>query len=403
MKRFATGLMALVLAFTLCAPAMAATGDYAMSIQVNGGSSATVARGSEVTVTLTLSQEGADTFDLYSMQDYVCFDPDYFAYVEDSLQVYTVGAVPSPVFDASAIAFPAGETELNRIYVNRAGNTPQALSSGVTVLTFQLEALKNGTTTLSHDKTEVFQTPGQLYTCALRDATVTISDTAGGGGTGGGGTGGGGGSTGGGSAGGGDVVIEEPDTPLAPLPFVDVPADAWYADAVTYVVNAGLMNGTSATTFSPNGTTDRAMLVTVLYRLEGSPSVTSYPQFSDVPGGTWYTDAVAWAAANGIVDGYGNGQFGPTDPVTREQTATILYRYVDYKGHDVSRQASLSGYTDDEAVSTWALDAMEWAVADGLISGTDTKALLPGGYAARSQTAQILMRLCESILKESVN
>ena len=400
MKRLWISLLTLSLLGTLCTPALAAEEtSYTMGIQVNGSSSATVDLDSTLTVTLTMAQDNADTFDLYCMQDYVCFDPEYFDYVDSSLQVYTLGdTVETPVFSASVISFPASQTEQNRVYVNRVTDNAQSLTSGVTVLTFQLEAVKTGTTSITHDKPEVFRNPMELHPCTCNNATVTIQKPSEGGGSGGGG-----GSGSGGASGGGSIVIEEPDTPLGDLPFVDVPADAWYAEAVDYVVNAGLMNGTSATTFSPNGTTDRAMLVTVLYRLEGSPSVSKRSDFADVTSGTWYTDAVNWANANGIVTGYGNGMFGPTDSVTREQTAAILYRYVSYKNHDVSKQSSLSGYTDANAVSAWALDAMEWAVADGLISGTDTNALLPGGYATRAQTAQILMRLCQGVLDVSAN
>lgn len=393
MKRLCTSLLALTLLAGLCTPVLAAEEDqYAMAIQVNGSSSATVDRGSAVTVTLTMDREGADTFDLYCMQDYVCFDPAYFTYVEDSLQVYTVaGTVETPVFSASAIAFPAGQEELNRIYVNRVTDEAQTLSSGTTVLTFQLQAVQNGTTTISHDKTEVFRDPMQMHPCAVQDASVTIREPSGGGT-----------STGGGSVSGptgGDTVIDEPDTPLGPLPFVDVPTGAWYEKAVEYVYQQELMSGTSETTFSPNAATDRAMLVTILYRLEGSPAVHDASPFTDVPAGTWYTDAVIWGAANGIVEGYGNGKFGPTDPVTREQVASILYRYVAYRGGDVSASTSLDGYTDKAAVSAWAESALEWAVADGLISGTDAKALMPGGRATRAETAQILMGLCQQLLK----
>lgn len=141
------------------------------------------------------------------------------------------------------------------------------------------------------------------------------------------------------------------------------------------------------------------MLVTILYRLEGSPAVQDASPFADVPAGTWYTDAVIWGAANGIVEGYGDGRFGPTDPVTREQVASILYRYTAYRGVDVSAEASLDGYVDEASVSTWAEQAVEWAVAEGLISGTDAKALMPAGRASRAETAQILMGLCEQVLK----
>lgn len=394
MKRLWTSLLALSLVGTLCTPALAVEEEsYTMGIQVNGSSTATVDRDSTLTVTLTMSRDGADTFDLYCMQDYVCFDPVYFDYVDGSLKVYTTGdPVETPVFSASALAFPASATETNRVYVNRVTDDAQTLSSGVTVLSFQLEAVKTGVTSITHDKVEVFRDPMQQHPYTCEDAVVTIQEPSSGG------TGGSGGGTSG-----SDVVIEEPDTPLGDLPFVDVPSDAWYADAVESVVNAGLMNGTSPTTFSPNSTTDRAMLVTVLYRLEGSPAVTKLADFTDVADGTWYTDAVAWGAANGIIDGYGNGKFGPLNPVTREQTATILYRYVSYKGRDVSERSALSGYVDGDAVGDWALEAVEWAVADGLISGTNTNAILPRGYATRAQIAQILARLYENLMNTSAN
>lgn len=439
MKRFATGLLALAMTLTLVTPAMAVENDYAMEILVDGAHTATVERGSSVTVTLTMSQTDADTFDLYSMQDYVCFDPDYFTYVDDSIEVYTIGeSVPVPIFSASAIHFPSGAPDLNRVYINRVSGQAQSLPSDVTVVTFELQAIENGTTTIFHDKTEVFQYPGNLYDCALSDAVVTISDTLGGDGSDGDGSTGGSdgddstsGSTGdgsdgddsaGGSTGGGathpsaeddnnsdnrddttsddeDVEIDESDVPLAESPFVDVSRSDWFAEAVDYVVEAGLMNGTSATAFSPNAPMNRAMLVTILYRLENMPAVTQSNPFLDVAQGTWYTDAVIWASANGIVEGYGNGSFGPMNPVTREQAAAILNRYVAYKGGDVSSRVLLDGYIDAASVSGWAQEAMQWAVADKLISGTDTNALMPAGNTTRAQAAQIFMRLCENVLK----
>lgn len=182
------------------------------------------------------------------------------------------------------------------------------------------------------------------------------------------------------------------------LPFVDVPSGSWYEDAARYVYEKGLMAGTSDTTFSPNTTTTRGMIVTILYRLEGAPAVSGSSSFTDVAAGRYYADAVAWAAANNIVGGYGNGLFGPNDTITREQMAAILYRYAQYKGYDVTASADLSGYSDAAQVSSYALAALQWANAEGLVNGTSGTTLTPGGSATRAQVAVILMRFCENIV-----
>lgn len=181
----------------------------------------------------------------------------------------------------------------------------------------------------------------------------------------------------------------------APLPFVDVASDAWYAQAVAYVYRQDLMSGTAQDRFSPDLTTNRAMLVTILYRLAGSPAVDGGSAFTDVAGGDWFASGVAWASANGIVTGYGDGRFGPNDPITREQMAAILYRYAGFAGQSTTGQADLSGYTDAGRVSPYAAEAMGWAVDRGLITGVSADTLSPGGSATRAQVATILMRFCE--------
>ena len=158
------------------------------------------------------------------------------------------------------------------------------------------------------------------------------------------------------------------------------------------------MNGMSATTFEPNSTTTRGMIVTMLYRLENEPAAAS-AGFTDVAAGQWYTDAVNWAAANNIVNGYGDDQFGPTDTITREQMMAILYRYAQYKGYDVTASADLSAYTDAANISSYAVSAMQWAVGEGLINGITDTTLVPGGSATRAQVAAILMRFCENVAK----
>lgn len=181
--------------------------------------------------------------------------------------------------------------------------------------------------------------------------------------------------------------------------FTDVDQDKWYHEGVDYAIKNGLMEGVGSNLFAPDATTTRAMVVTILYRLDGEPAVTKDIPFADVPAGQWYSNAINWAAANGIVDGYGNGKFGPDDTITREQMAAILYRYASYKGYSVSDLANLTGYTDAASVSEWASTAMRWAVAEGLIEGTSATTLSPSGDSTRAQVATILMRFCEGVVK----
>lgn len=181
--------------------------------------------------------------------------------------------------------------------------------------------------------------------------------------------------------------------------FGDVAAGAWYYDAVSFAANKGLFTGTKAGAFEPGKNMSRAMLVTVLYRLDGQPEEKGVGGFSDVAAGQWYTDAVAWASAKGIVGGYGGGLFGPHDSITREQTAAILYRYAQYKGYDVSKTADLSGYADAGHVSAYAAPCMKWASAQGLISGVASGKLSPCATATRAQIAMILMRFCKNVIK----
>lgn len=183
----------------------------------------------------------------------------------------------------------------------------------------------------------------------------------------------------------------------ASSPYFDVRTGDWYCNSVMYVYKNGFMTGTSGVAFSPDNTLSRAMLATVLYRVEGQPAVSGTPNFSDVPAGEWYSDAVLWASENGIVGGYGNGQFGTNDSLTREQLATMLHRYAGYRGYDLSMAADLSGYSDSVEISSWAVDAMSWAVETGLISGNTATTLNPSGSATRAQCATILMRFIESI------
>ena len=179
------------------------------------------------------------------------------------------------------------------------------------------------------------------------------------------------------------------------LPFADVKADDWFYEAVKYVYDNKLMDGTSSTTFAPLMTTNRAMIVTILWRQAGSPVVDYAMNFTDVEDGVWYTEAVRWAAAEGVVKGYSDTVFAPNDTVTREQLAVILYRYAEYKEYDVSAKGDLTTFSDGANTSSWATQAMEWAVGSKLLSGKDGGKLDPTGTATRAEVATILMRFVE--------
>ena len=177
-----------------------------------------------------------------------------------------------------------------------------------------------------------------------------------------------------------------------PLPFTDVNEGAWFHDAVRYVYDNGLMDGVGDGQFAPNATTNRAMVVTILYRLAGEPAVSGDAAFTDVESGLWYSNAVLWAAQNGIVNGISDTEFAPSGDLTREQLATILYRYAESMGYDVSASADLSGFPDAGDIQAYAMEALSWAVAEGLLQGFEDDSLQPGGTATRAQIATILMR-----------
>lgn len=181
-------------------------------------------------------------------------------------------------------------------------------------------------------------------------------------------------------------------------PFWDVPQSHWAHEAVTYVYDNDLMNGTDGSLFSPESTTTRAQVVTVLYRLAGQPAADWENPFWDVPASAWFHDAVTWAWENDITGGVSSTHFGAGNAVTREQLATFLYRYAQDQGYDTSARADLSGYSDAGLVSSYATEALSWANATGLITGTTGTTLSPQGSATRAQVATILSRFCQDVI-----
>lgn len=193
------------------------------------------------------------------------------------------------------------------------------------------------------------------------------------------------------------AVFAEEGT-VSELPFEDVSVDQWFYEAVKYVYDNELMNGISATEFNPNGLLTRGTIAQVLFNLEGADADAA-AVFDDVPADAWFADAVNWAAANNIVTGYGDGTFGPDNNITREQMAAILYRYAQFKGYDVSAKGDLTAFTDGDNVSEWATDALAWCVGAKLINGRDNGTVDATGTATRAEIAQIFMNFCENIAK----
>ena len=187
------------------------------------------------------------------------------------------------------------------------------------------------------------------------------------------------------------IVIDDHNHGVIDLPFTDVSDSDWFYDPVCYVYSQGLMTGTSATTFEPNTSLSRAMLVAVLHRLEGSPAA-SGSDFTDVAEGDWYAQAVNWAASVGVVNGFDDGTFQPNAAITREQMAAILRNYAAYKGLDVTAADDLANYSDASSVSDWAKESIQWAVGSGLLGGYEDGTLRPQGTTTRAEVASVLQR-----------
>ena len=182
--------------------------------------------------------------------------------------------------------------------------------------------------------------------------------------------------------------------------YVDVDPTMWYIDYIDFVIANGLMTGVSTEPlrFAPNANLTRAMMVQILYNMEGRPSISSDVIFGDVPAGSWFFDAIAWSYANSIVLGYPSGNFGPNDFVTREQMVTILYRYSQFKGYDTTPSADIDSFADAADVSDWAVEAMQWAVGSGLIVGRGANNIAPKATATRAEVATVITRFCNTVV-----
>ena len=221
--------------------------------------------------------------------------------------------------------------------------------------------------------------------------------------------GGGGGAGGGGNAGntgnnGNNTqtdsnVKECPKDSTCPIePFTDTSKTAWWHDGIHYCLENGLMNRVSENRFAPDGTTTRSMIVTILWRIEKSPSTAGKLSFADVPDGKWYTEAIRWAQSTGVVTGYSDERFGPDDSITREQLAAIFYRYAGYKKINTAARNTLSQFADTGDISGWALESIQWANAAGLINGRNSSQIAPRANATRAESASMIQRFCENTI-----
>ena len=461
MKKFLSLLLTAVLCCSLGITAFAAEGDYTFSVQTEGSP----AVGDTITVTLELSKNGAEEFDLYAMQDYVRFDPAYFSYVDQSLKVYTVktGELERKIFSASPLDFDE-DGVIDRIFVNRASTDAERIASGTQVMQFQLRVKAQGNTTLTQSGVEIFQDPSNPDSYHASNLNIAIRGAGGTGDSTGGSTGG---SSGGSSSGGGGgsssapndqtahhvsvdngirngkvtldqsrakagdtvtltvepakgyalekirivdsknkeikavikngkytftmpdsdvtVIASFTDVNSIQMTFADVSANAYYAEAVKWAAEKGITGGTGDGNFNPNGSCTRAHIVTFLWRAAGSPEPKSTVSFADVPAGSYYAKAVAWAVENGITLGTTDVTFSPNAACTRAQSMTFLYR---------ASEASASGAPTfyDVAADAYYAAAVKWATDNGITNGIGNGLFGSNNTCTRAQIVTFLWR-----------
>lgn len=337
--------------FSLAVPALAEGKDYTFSILVDGSASKKVELNSEFTVTLQLSRADGEDFDMYSMQDYICFDQNYLRLVDGSIRTYTT-AENTTVFNASPLKFSA--ENYDRVFINRASSNPVPMSSGVTLVSFKLQAVALGTTEIKHNTTELFKEVMSMYSFDRQTATVEIVDK-----------------------------IREP------LPFVDINENDWFYPEVEEAYYTGVFNGQTATLFMPYDNITRGQFAAVIHRMQGLPAHTYTGElYPDVPADFWCADNVYWATEAGVVLGYDDGYYRPQQQITRQQMIAMLWRYSGKPDSSVS----LDDFADGDTVTAYARTAMAWAVETGIIKGTNDNTLNPHVFTYRAQAAVILMR-----------
>ena len=421
-KRYLLLLSMLTALMLFCMTSISATApSYRFSLQSDGKTEQYAVPGDIITVTFTLERtDSTEAYPMYAMQNEIRYDSTFFELVEDSVQ-------PGNGVFAKDVVINDREHELYMNYLSLSGGVDWDVST--VVGSFQLRVIgSSGSSVIQCSDCSVSRPDGSgSYPFVISDLTVTVSDEC---------------MVSFDSCGGTPISEQtvfsgkrvkipampardgylftgwysdaectekwhfsepvtknlclyagwESDAGEESLPFDDIRAEDWYYDSIRYVYKSDLMNGVGETAFSPDTETSRAMAVTILWRMEGSPVVQNSMRFEDVAADQWYTEAVRWASSEGIVNGYSETVFGVNDIITREQMAAILCRYAAYKGHDTAAETDLTAFRDVQTVSDWAADAIKWSVESGLIQGVGDDTLHPLGSATRAQTATILMR-----------
>ena len=507
MKRIICAVMSMIMLVSAGVFAVQGAGSYDFVLRVNGETNAQTGIEDEAQVTMTIESDGS--YDFYSMQDYIKFDPEYFELDTGSIRVKTV-IVAGQEQDIMNYSPIENNGVYDRVFVNRASLSPQPFGGSEEVISFTLKPLKKGTTEITHYRTEMLGQNNERYTVNEVSAAVVIGD-------------GGsvtetttetttvtetttesttaretttevtterdtetttetgtetttqstGGSTSGGGGGGASTAtytvtfvvngerttqsvrsgetIERPEDPVAEgyifegwysdmayiteydfsqavtrnitlygkmravqeteegqteavseegtSAYTDVDSEDWFRNAVDYVTEKGLMVGISENEFAPRMAVTRGMFVTVIHRMEGAPEAEREASFKDVEEGSWYEEAVNWAAENYIVYGYSAEEYGPGDIITREQMAAIIYRYAEYKGIDVSveNENRYMDYKDYENISNYAKPAISWVSEKGLMAGDADGGFRPRDKATRAETAQVFMNVVENM------
>ena len=340
--------------FSLTIPAAAEGKEYNFSILADGSSDCTVTLGSEFTVELKLSRADGASFDLYSMQDNICFDSDYLSFVEGSIVTYTVDGAANNINGSAKNIDNIGSKVYNCVFVNRPSNSALNMDSGTTIVSFKLKAEKLGTTEISHYTTELFKDVMSMYPFDRTNAKVTIVDKI------------------------------DPK-----LPFTDVSEDDWFYPEVYRAYFGGIFKGQTETLFMPYDNITRGQFAAVIHRMEGSPAHTyTGPLYNDVPADFWCANSVYWATEAGVVQGYSAEIYMPLQQISRQQMIAMLWRYSGRPDSSVS----IDDFADAADVSEYARTAMAWAVETGIIKGTNDNTLNPHVYTYRAQAAVILMR-----------
>ena len=341
------------------AAALATDNSQSFEIALTSDKSGELKAGDEMSVTCTLRRtDKTESWQMYAWQTEIAFDNSVFELVEGSV---------SPASGVGSSVHPG--VLVDKVYFNAYSFSAsgEEYPAEFTAGTFTLRVKNSGGGNYEVKSTNYHvSTKGGAdhYAIAAKDLTVSVKG----------------------------------DPALSAARFKDIPSGAWYSDAVSFVVSHGLFNGTGEDTFSPSSDMTRAMLVTVLWRLAGSPEVSAASKFTDVQPGAWYSGAVSWANERGIVTGYDEKTFGTNDSVTRQQMATILYRYAQSRGIAGTKTGDLAGFTDRGEVASWASDAMAWGNGTGLITGRTESNLVPNGTANRAEVATIFMRFCNNVL-----